>query len=110
MVFSDGLACFAVVTQAVCVHDLIIAGQRMPRVLPGFKWVNTSLGKPKSTLAGACHSLKCRKYAPFHLAAFAYRFNGYLDQCRLVKSLLVDVVRCPPIQESIVWILGMAPF
>jgi transposase-like protein len=71
LVSSDGLACFAAVADAGCTHEPIVVGGLKPRDLPEFKWVNTVLGNLKTTLAGAYHSLKYRKYAAHYLAAFA---------------------------------------
>ena len=68
----------------------------LPRDLPKFKWVNTVLGNLKTTLAGAYHSLKYRKYAANYLAAFAYRFNRRFDLRDLVVRAIVDVARAGP--------------
>jgi hypothetical protein len=65
-------------------------------------WVNTVLGNLKTTLAGAYHSLKYRKYAAHYLAAFAYRFNRRFDLHGLVSLLIVDVARCAPAKEQVV--------
>lgn len=62
VVTSDGMGCFAAVVDAGCVHVPQVVGQRKPRDLPQFKWVNTVLGNLKTTLAGAFHALKYRKY------------------------------------------------
>jgi hypothetical protein len=40
-VLSDGLACFAAVTDAGCQHQAIIVGGRKPKDLPEFLWLNT---------------------------------------------------------------------
>ena len=102
VVTSDGLGCFAAVTDAKCVHVPLVAGGLKPRDLPEFKWVNTVLGNLKTTLAGTFHSLKYRKYAGHYLAAFAYRFNRRFDLRGLVARLIVDVARCTPAKESVV--------
>jgi hypothetical protein len=78
-VVSDGLGCFAAVTSAGCLHTPIVVGQRKPRELPEFVWVNTVLGNLKTTLSGAFHAFKYPKYASSYLAAFAYRFNRRFD-------------------------------
>jgi hypothetical protein len=91
---SDGLACFAAVTNAKCVHVPMVVGDLQPRDLPEFKSVNTVLGNLKTTLAGTFHALKYRKYADHYLAAFAYRFNRH--------GPIVDVARCTPAKELIV--------
>ena len=66
-VSSDGLGCFAAVAEARCIHLPMVVGSLKPRDLPSFKWVNTVLGNLKTTLAGAFHSLKYRKYADHYL-------------------------------------------
>ncbi len=102
IVRSDGLGCFAAVTEAGCVHLPTVVGALKPRDLPDFKWVNTVLGNLKTTLAGAFHSLDYRKYAEPYLAAFCYRFNRRFDLHGLIARLVVDVARCGPIPELIV--------
>jgi transposase-like protein len=97
---SDGLGCFAAVTDTGCLHMPMIVGDLLPRDLPEFKWVNTVLGNLKTTLAGAYHSLKYRKYATSYLAAFAYRFNRRFDLRDLVARLIVDVARAKPDNEA----------
>lgn len=101
-VSSDGLGCFGAVTAAGCVHLPMVVGNLKPRDLPRFKWVNTVLGNLKTSLAGAYHSLKYRKYAEHYLAAFAYRFNRRFDLRGLVTRLIVDVVRAEPVSEKAV--------
>lgn len=93
-VHSDGLGCFAAVTEAGCIHVPTVVGSAKPRDLPNFKWVNTVLGNLKTTLAGAFHALKYRKYAQHYLGAFAYRFNRRFDLRGLVARLVIDVARC----------------
>jgi transposase-like protein len=95
LVVSDGLGCFAAVTAAGCTHTPIVVGDRKPRDLPQFQWVNTILGNLKTTLHGAFHSLGWSKHADSHLAAFAYRFNRRFDLRDLLARLIVDVARCP---------------
>jgi hypothetical protein len=93
VVTSDGLGCFAAVTDAKCVQVPMVVGDLKPRDRPPFKWVNTVLRNFKTTLAGTFHSLKYRKYAGRYLAAFAYRFNRRFDMRGLVARLIVDVAR-----------------
>ena len=102
VVTSDGLACFAAVTDAGCVHSPRVVGALKPRDLPEFKWVNTMLGNLKTTLAGAFKALKFRKYAQTYLAAFAYRFNQRFDLRGLVATLIVDVARTRPVKEKVI--------
>lgn len=102
LVSSDGLGCLVAVSSADCIHMPTVVGVLKPRDLPEFKWVNTMLGNLKTTLAGAFHSLKYRKYAEHYLAGFAYRFNRRFDLRGLVARLIVDVARCKPAQETVV--------
>lgn len=101
-VTSDGLACFAAVTDAGCLHMPMVVGARKPRDLPNFKWINTVLGNLKTTLAGTFHALKYGKYAADYLGAFAYRFNRRFDLRGLVARSVVDVAMCPPITRKTV--------
>jgi hypothetical protein len=68
------------------------------------------LGNLKTTLAGAYHSLKYRKYAAHYLAAFAYRFNRRFDLRGLVARLIVDVARSKPVKETVVRAHAEAPY
>jgi hypothetical protein len=102
VVTSDGLACFAAVTDAGCVHSPRVVGALKPRHLPEFKWINTMLGNLKTTLAGAFKALKFRKYAQTYLAAFAYRFNQRFDLRGLIATLIVDVAKTRPVKEKVI--------
>lgn len=101
-VLSDGLGCFAAVGDVGCFHTPMVVGQRKPRDLPEFRWINTVLGNLKTTLAGAFHSLNYRKYAGHYLAAFAYRFNRRFDLRGLAARLIIDVAQHKPVKESAV--------
>ena len=92
-VLSDGLACFAAVIDAECTHTVEVVGQRKPRDLPQFKWVNTVLGNLKTMLSGAYKAFGYAKYAERYLGAFAYRFNRRFNLADLVVRLVVDVCR-----------------
>ena len=96
LVISDGLACFAGVASAQCLHAPTVVGRIKPKDLPEFQWVNTVLGNLKRTIAGAHHSFKFAKYADAYLAGFAYRFNRRFDLRALVARLIVDVTRTKP--------------
>jgi hypothetical protein len=98
-VHSDGLGCFAAVKDAGCDHHVEVVGQRKPRDLPQFKWVNTVLGNLKTMLSGAYKALDYSKYAQRYLGAFAYRFNRRFDLAGLVVRLVVDVCRGTPTPE-----------
>ena len=99
-VLSDGLGCFAAVTDAGCVHTPRVVGALKPRDLPEFKWINTVLGNLKTTLAGAFHALKFRKYAQHYLSAFAYRFNRRFDLRDLVAQIILNVARSPSVTQK----------
>ena len=74
-VVSDGLACFAGVTDAGCQHTPIVVGKQKPKELPDFNWINTIIGNLKTSLGGAYHAFKFAKYGYRYLAAFEFRFN-----------------------------------
>jgi transposase-like protein len=101
-VTSDGLACFAAVVDVGCNHAPTVVGQRRPRELPEFKWVNTILGNLKTTLSGAYKAFKYGKYAGSYLGAFAYRFNRRFDLRGLVVRLIVDVARCDARSRTVI--------
>ena len=61
VVLSDGLACFAGVTDADCQHHVIIAGGRKPKDLPEFSWLNTVLGNLKTSLGVRLPRLQFRE-------------------------------------------------
>ena len=101
-VLSDGLACFAGVTDAGCAHQPTVVGGRKPKELPMFHWVNTVLGNVKSSLSGAYHAFGFDKYAERYLGAIAYRFNRRFDLHALPNRLLVAAVASGPRPEQ--WI------
>lgn len=96
LVSSDGLACFAAVADVGCIHAPQVVGNRLPRDLPQFAWVNTVLGNLKTALNGAHHAFAYAKYAGAYLAGFAYRFNRRFDLRRLLPAIVVDVAACKP--------------
>ena len=78
-IVSDGLACFAAVTQAGCLHTSIKTGSGKQVVrTPAFKWVNTALGNIKAALVGTYRDVR-EKHAPRYLAEFECRFNRRYD-------------------------------
>jgi transposase-like protein len=101
-VVSDGLACFAGVTDAGCTHQPTVVGSRKPKDLPMFHWVNTVLGNLKTSLSGAYHSFGFSKYAERYLGAIAYRFNRRFDLHALPNRLLAAAALCGscPAQRS----------
>jgi hypothetical protein len=95
-VFSDGLACFAAVTDTGCSHHPTVMAGRKPRDVPEFQWINTVLGNLKTSLSGCYHAFDFHKYASRYLAAFCYRFNRRFDLRTLHQRLLIAAVTTPP--------------
>lgn len=95
-VFSDGLACFAAVTDAGCTHLPTVMAGRKPKEVPEFKWINTVLGNLKTSLSGCYHAFDFHKYAARYLAAFCYRFNRRFDLRTLHQRLLIAAVTARP--------------
>jgi hypothetical protein len=102
IVTSDGLGCFAAVTEAGCIHMPRVVGALKPRDLPEFKWINTVLGNLKTMMSGAFKALKYRKYAQTYLGAFAYRFNHRFDLREMIATLIVDAVRTKPTAKKVI--------
>lgn len=92
---SDGLACFAGVIGASYAHTFVVVGDRKPRDLPQFTWVNTVLGNLKTMINGAHKAFDFAKYANRYLGAFAYRFNRRFDLSAIVNGLIRHVVATP---------------
>jgi transposase-like protein len=86
-VVSDGLACFAAVTEAGCTHTPIVTGGG-PKAAktPAFKWVNTALGNIKSALVATSRAVR-EKHVPRYLAEFEYRFNRRYDLAAMIPRL-----------------------
>lgn len=96
---SDGLACFAAVIEAGCAHSYIVVGDRKPRELPQFTWVNTVLGNLKSMITGAHKAFDFAKYAHRYLGAFAYRFNRRHDLVSIFIGLVRHAAGTQPMPE-----------
>ena len=99
IVTSDGLACFAGVTDAGCEHQTVIVGTRKPKDLPQFNWVNTVLGHLKTSFGGAYHAFDFTKYGSRYLAAFAYRFNRRFRLDTIHSRLLTAAIAVGPRPE-----------
>lgn len=100
VVLSDGLACFAGVTDAECQHQVIIAGGRKPKDLPEFSWINTVLGNLKTSLGGAYHAFDFAKYGTRYLGAFAYRFNRRFQLDTITTRLIVAAATTGPRSDT----------
>jgi hypothetical protein len=96
VVISDGLACFAGVIDAGCLHQPIVVGGRKPKDLPEFSWINTVLGNLKTSFGGAYHAFDFAKYGIRYLAAFVYRFNRRFHLETIPMRLLVAAVAIGP--------------
>ncbi len=96
---SDGLNCFAGVIDAGCAHSFVVVGQRKPREMPQFTWVNTVLGNLKTMINGAHKSFKFVKYTAHYLGAFAYRFNRRFNLQLLLTKLLGLAANARPLRE-----------
>ena len=95
-VVSDGLQCFARVTDAGCSHQPIVTGGGPASVRkPAFKWVNTALGNIKAAIVGTYRAVNS-KHVPRYLAEFEYRFNRRYDLAAMLPRLCWAGVRTPP--------------
>lgn len=93
-VTSDGLACFAAVTEAAMQHRAIATGSGRP-TRPEFKWVNTGLGNIKSAITGTCRSCSAQ-HADRYLAAYEYRFNRRFRLDKMVERLVSAAAQTAP--------------
>ena len=96
---SDGLSCFAGVIDAGCAHSYVVVGERKPRDLPQFTWVNTILGNLKTMIGGGYKAFKFNKYASHYLGAFAYRFNHRVNLQALLQCLIGNAATSAPTRE-----------
>ena len=96
IVTSDGLGCFAGVTDAGCQHRAIVADGRKPKELPEFNWINTVLSNLKTSLGSAYHAFDLAKYGARYLGAFVYRFNRRFHLAALPLRLFVAAATIGP--------------
>jgi hypothetical protein len=95
-VVSDGLQCFASVTDAGCDHEAIKTGSGPAAArTPAFKWVNTALGNIKAAITGTYRAISS-KHVPRYLAEFEYRFNRRYDLAAMIPRLCWAGVRTAP--------------
>ena len=95
-VVSDGLQCFAGVTDAGCTHQpMTTGGGAAAARKPAFKWVNTALGNIKAAIVGTYRSINS-KHVPRYLAEFQYRFNRRYDLAAMLPRLCWASTRTPP--------------
>jgi transposase-like protein len=95
-VLSDGLSCFAAVTEAGCTHQVIKTGGGPAAARkPAFKWVNTALGNIKAAIVGTYRAISS-KHVPRYLAEFEYRCNRRYDLAAIIPRLCWAGVRTTP--------------
>lgn len=95
-VVSDGLPCFAPVSEQGCSHSYKVTGSsRKSAEDPTFRWVNTALGNIKSALTGTYRQV-APKHVPRYLSEFQYRFNRRYDLAGMLTRLCHSAVRTPP--------------
>ena len=93
-IVSDGLACFAAVTQVGCLHTSIKTGSgKQAARTPAFKWVNTALGNIKAALVGTYRAVR-EKHVPRYLAEFEYQFNRRYDLETMIPRLAFVALIC----------------
>ncbi len=96
LVVSDGLACFAAVSEAGCQHTAIVTGGGPACVtLETFTWVNTMIGNVKRSINGSYHAIQ-HKHLPRYLAEFCYRFNRRFVLEDMLPRLCYVAARTPP--------------
>lgn len=107
-VVSDGLACFAAVTQAGCAHTPIKTGSgKQAARTPAFKWVNTALGNIKAALVGTYRAVR-EKHVPRYLAEFEYRFNRRYDLEAMIPRLAFVALRTAPMPYRLLKLADVA--
>ncbi|CAN2536049.1 IS1595+family+transposase+ISMetp1 [Methylocapsa aurea] len=95
-VVSDGLNCFAAVTDAGCTRTAIVTGSGKKAVkTPAFKWVNTALGNIKAAIVGTYRAVD-EKHVPRYFAEFEYRFNRRYDLVNMIPRLAVIATTTTP--------------
>ena len=99
---SDGLSCFAAVTQASCTHEpLVTSGPKGRQRRKAFIWVDTMLGNVKNAMQGTYHAIRA-KHLPRYLAEFTYRFNRRFDLAGMVGRLGAAAALTPPMPYRLV--------
>lgn len=88
-VTSDGLWCFAAVTDNGCAHRPVPMNRPdKTKRRKALKWVDTMLGNVKNALHGTYHAISL-KHLPRYLAEFCYRFNRRHDLFAMLKRLAI---------------------
>jgi hypothetical protein len=71
--------CSAGVTDVGFMGEPTFVGNRNPKPLPIFRWVNTVLGDLTTSFGGAYHAVGCSNDAERYLRSAACRFNRSCD-------------------------------
>jgi transposase-like protein len=100
-VVSDGLSCWAAVTEAGCRHFPMVtgSGRQAARWAP-FKWVNTTLGNIKAAIVGTCRQIR-PAHAARYLASFAWRFNRRFQLDSMLVRFVHSAARTKPMPYRI---------
>lgn len=101
-VYSDGLWCFAAVSENGCTHHPVPMNR--PDVVKrrrALKWVDTMLGNVKNALHGTYHAVGL-KHLPRYLAEFCYRFNRRHDLASMLKRLAIAATQAPPMPYRLI--------
>lgn len=98
-VVSDGLNCFAAVTETPCSHETIITYQG-GRYDDGkvFQWLNTVIGNVKNALHGTHHAVS-ENHLSRYLGEFCYRFNRRFQLNTMVDRLAYVALRTQPLPQ-----------
>lgn len=93
-VISDGLSCFAAVTNVGCTHEPNVVGKgRRSTAMECFTWINIILGNLKTAITGTYHAFNFKKYRHRYLGEYQYRFNRRFDLAAILPRLLVAAAR-----------------
>jgi hypothetical protein len=76
-------------------------GGRAATGIKGARWVNMLLSNLKRSSGGAYHTFRQHKYARYHLAEAAYRFNRRFHLREFVPQLLRAMMLCAPCPEPL---------
>jgi hypothetical protein len=101
-VTSDGLWCFAAVSQNGCTHHAVPMNRPdVAKRRRALKWVDTMLGNVKTAMHGNYHAIGL-KHLPRDLAEFCYRFNRRHDLSSMLKRLAIAATQTPPMPYRLV--------
>ena len=101
-VYSDGLWCFAAVSENGCFHNPVRMNRPdVAKRRRALKWVDTMLGNVKNALHGTYHAIG-HKHLPRYLAEFCYRFNRRHDLASMLKRLAIAATQAPPMPYGLI--------